>query len=68
MYIIYNTSTDEIVKLCAGYFKFVKYFPYLIQTIGRSELYKWHNMKPESLAKDTRPPFKDIFSFEDDNE
>ena len=50
------------------HFKSIKYFPYLIQTIGRSELYKWQNMKPINLAKDTRPPFKDIFSFEDDNE
>ena len=51
-----------------NYFDFIKYMPYLIQTIGRSELYKWQNMKPESLAKDTQPPFEDIFSFEDDNE
>ena len=51
-----------------NYFKFIKYFPYLIQTIGRSELYKWQNMSEDSLKKDTRPLFSDIFSFEDDNE
>lgn len=49
-----------------NHFKFIKYTPYLIQTIGKAELYKWQNMKPESLKKDTCPPFEDIFSFEDD--
>ena len=51
-----------------NYFDFIKYMPYLVQTIGKADLYKWQNMKPESLAKDTQPPFGDIFSFEDDNE
>ena len=48
-----------------NYFSFIKHMPYLIQTIGKAELYKWQNMKPESLKKDTCPPF-DIFIFEDD--
>lgn len=49
-----------------SYFNFVKYVPYLIQTIGKADLYKWQNMSKENLEKDTCPPFKDIFSFEDD--
>ena len=48
------------------YFNFVKYMPYLIQTIGKADLYKWQNMSEDSLKKDTCPPFEDIFSFEDD--
>jgi hypothetical protein len=40
--------------------------PYLIQTIGKADLYKWQNMSEDSLKKDTCPPFEDIFSFEDD--
>jgi len=50
----------------AGYFGFIKYMPYLIQTIGKADLYKWQNMTKENLAKDICPPFEDIFSFEDD--
>jgi len=46
-------------------FEFIKYYPYLIQTIGKADLYKWQNMKPESLAMDTRPPFDDVFEFVD---
>ena len=34
-----------------NYFSFIKHMPYLIQTIGKAELYKWQNMKPESLKK-----------------
>ena len=50
------------------HFQFVKYHPFLIQTIGKAKKYKWQNMQKENLAKDTCPPFEDIFSFEDDNE
>tara|TARA_B100000768_G_scaffold93443_1_gene87376 strand:+ start:1027 stop:1713 length:687 start_codon:yes stop_codon:yes gene_type:complete len=50
------------------HFQFVKYHPFLIQTIGKAQKYKWQNMQKENLAKDTCPPFEDIFSFEDDNE
>ena len=46
-------------------FEFIKYRPYLIQTIGKADLYKWQNMKPESLAMDTRAPFDDVFEFVD---
>ena len=46
-------------------FEFVKYFPYLIQTIGKAELYKWQNMSDDGLAKDTRAPFNDVFEFVD---
>ena len=56
----------EVSKWPKKYFSFIKHMPYLIQTIGKADLYKWQNMKPESLAKDTCPPFKDIFIFEDD--
>lgn len=47
-----------------SYFDFVKYVPYLIQTIGKADLYKWQNMSKEGLTKDTDPPFEDIFSYE----
>ena len=50
------------------HFQFVKYHPFLIQTIGKAQKYKWQNMQKENLAKDTCPPFEDIFSFEDNNE
>tara|TARA_Y100001937_G_scaffold106680_1_gene148601 strand:- start:2459 stop:3139 length:681 start_codon:yes stop_codon:yes gene_type:complete len=56
----------EVDKWPKKYFSFIKHMPYLIQTIGKADLYKWQNMKPESLEKDTCPPFKDIFIFEDD--
>lgn len=46
-------------------FEFLQYYPYLIQTIGKADLYKWQNMKPESLAMDTRPHFFDVFEFVD---
>ena len=52
-------------KTSSSYFGFIKWMPYLVQTIGKADLYKWQNMKPENLAKDTCPPFEDIFSFED---
>ena len=56
----------EVSKWPKKYFSFIKHMPYLIQTIGKADLYKWQNMKPESLKKDTCPPFEDIFIFEDD--
>jgi hypothetical protein len=46
----------------------VNYHPFLIQTIGKSEKYKWQNMGKENRKKDYCPPFEDIFLFEDDNE
>ena len=46
-------------------FEFIKYFPYLIQTIGKAELYKWQNMSEDGLKKDTRAPFNDVFEFVD---
>ena len=49
----------------AGDFPFVKYFPYLIQTIGKASLYKWQNMSADGLKKDTRAPFDDVFEFVD---
>jgi len=49
----------------AGHFPFIKYFPYLIQTIGKAELYKWQNMSEDGLKKDTRAPFDDVFEFVD---
>lgn len=49
-----------------NYFDFIKYMPYLVQTIGKADLYKWQNMSKDGLKKDTCPPFEDIFSFEDD--
>ena len=55
----------DVSKWPKNYFSFIKHMPYLIQTIGKAELYKWQNMKPESLKKDTCPPFEDIFKFID---
>ena len=55
----------QVEKWHSKHYPFIKYTPYLIQTIGKAELYKWQNMKPESLAKDTCPPFDDIFAFID---
>jgi hypothetical protein len=49
-------------------YPFIKHTPFLIQTIGKSKLYKWQNMKPQNLIKDTCPPFEDIFTFRGDNE
>lgn len=49
----------------AGDFDFIKHFPYLIQTIGKAELYKWQNMSEDGLKKDTRAPFNDVFEFVD---
>jgi hypothetical protein len=49
-------------------YPFIKYTPFLIQTIGKSKLYKWQNMKPENLKKDTCPPFEDIFTFRGEDE
>ena len=46
-------------------FDFIKHFPYLIQTIGKAELYKWQNMSEDGLKKDTRAPFNDVFEFVD---
>ena len=49
----------------AGDFPFIKHFPYLIQTIGKADLYKWQNMSEDGLKKDTRAPFNDVFEFVD---
>ena len=49
----------------ASGFEFIKYFPYLIQTIGKADLYKWQNMSEDGLKKDTRAPFNDVFEFVD---
>ena len=49
-------------------YPFVQQVPFLIQTIGKSKLYKWQNMGKENLAKDTCPPFEDIFKFRGDDE
>ena len=48
-----------------NYFDFIKYMPYLVQTIGKADLYKWQNMSKDGLKKDTCPPFEDIFKFID---
>ena len=49
-------------------YSFIKHTPFLIQTIGKSKLYKWQKMSKENLIKDTCPPFEDIFTFRGDNE
>jgi len=49
-------------------YPFIKHTPFLIQTIGKSKLYKWQNMKPQNLIKDTCPTFEDIFTFRGDDE
>ena len=63
----YTSCFPHQIKRWTKY-PFIKHAPFLIQTIGKSKLYKWQNMKPENLKKDTCPPFEDIFMFRGDDE
>ena len=46
-------------------FPFIKFYPTLMQTIGKGVYFKWQTMKPENRKLDTDAPFEDIFKFVD---
>lgn len=46
-------------------FPFIKFYPTLMQTIGKGVYFKWQTMKPETRKLDTDPAFEDIFKFVD---
>jgi len=49
---------------------FIKFYPALIQTIGKGKKYKWQTLSPEESKNDIDAPFEDIFKFidKDNNE
>tara|TARA_B100000497_G_scaffold104769_1_gene120647 strand:+ start:1462 stop:2139 length:678 start_codon:yes stop_codon:yes gene_type:complete len=46
-------------------FPYIKFYPTLIQTIGKGVKYKWETLSPQQSLDDTDPPFDDIFEFID---